>query len=720
MRINISCSLLLVVFLSRFTIDVKCFDVKIVGIYSICGSHYAENEFNEEGYNLNVSLAKEINQLATRIWYGDFWRYVSFDVCHDQNELQRVITKLMLDSQFNTRAAEKVFELEGFQFNANKSTNILLVVAHVKEKMLEYLLDVFSFTNIRITKYSNLINTTLKMRSNENFKNLDFTVDDVITYIENRWQDFVIVSTNQFYVYEYTANEIKKSMKRKGNMCYRALSVTSDDKEKLKSFLVEKNITNSYQIVIFCGKMSLEWVRELGLNRPNRNIMFLPFYAEYIYYSWYVELFSESRYPTRSREISASLRLSYDVQNVMSMFWSTVSYKQCTSCEDFLSLCEYSRSLVTNFLLKQRMPNETTTSQCQHQICPPGYEKVFGDFPDEMTQWDEEFGYYCSPCKRNLYKSTHGDSKCIPCSGYLVPNQQNTDCMDPYTKTFNTITQNTGCVVVLISSVGCTFAVLSIGVFIKHRDTPIGKASDLPFTLAQLIVITLLFCNLPILYFTEPNVLKCALRTVIVYLLYNINVSIVYVKSIKLVEAFSAKVRRSRSEVRRTVLVQTFTVLINIVIGLLLIAVMWQNNFPSVIEDRRKSNLKNFMHCNCGSTDNTLIIFMVIMHLGCFAQAFRSRNLPSHLNETMTIMYASLIATVAFSVMFPIYYSKKSKENAELVHVLVLAGNNLILLFMLYGKKVYNMVLHPERNTKEYFRRMQMEQIEMQSQKFAR
>ena len=109
-----------------------------------------------------------------------------------------------------------------------------------------------------------------------------------------------------------------------------------------------------------------------------------------------------------------------------------------------------------------------------------------------------------------------------------------------------------------------------------------------------------------------------------------------------------------------------------------------------------------------------------MLQLGSFIQAFRCRNLPNHLNEAMNIVYASFTVTVSFVVMFPICHFQENQEDCETAQMLVLIGNSLVLLLMMYGKKVFIMLLRPQKNTRQYFRRKQMEELAIQAKRIGR
>ena len=62
--------------------------------------------------------------------------------------------------------------------------------------------------------------------------------------------------------------------------------------------------------------------------------------------------------------------------------------------------------------------------------------------------------------------------------------------------------------------------------------------------------------------------------------------------------------------------------------------------------------------------------------------------------------------------MFPIRYFQENALSKEVVHLVAVVGNNLILLLMMYGKRIYVILFNSEINTKEHNRQEGMKHRE--------
>ena len=161
--------------------------------------------------------------------------------------------------------------------------------------------------------------------------------------------------------------------------------------------------------------------------------------------------------------------------------------------------------------------------------------------------------------------------------------------------------------------------------------------------------------------------------------------------------------------------------MINLTVStLFIIIVLWRRRMPAVVLRIDIENSSKILYCN-NSFDNIVIIcILIIVQSASFIQAFRCRKLPRHLNEAMTIVYASFIVTTSCCVMFPVYLFQQFEEDGEIVQAFLLVGNNLVLFFFLYCKKIFIIIFRPQKNTTRYFRMKQLNSIQKQAKKICK
>jgi len=99
---------------------------------------------------------------------------------------------------------------------------------------------------------------------------------------------------------------------------------------------------------------------------------------------------------------------------------------------------------------------------------------------------------------------------------------------------------------------------------------------------------------------------------------------------------------------------------------------------------------------------------MICVQLACVFQAYRCRRLPDYISETMNILYASFITTVFYVVSLPIYLLRRTQQDGEVVHLTVVLVNSLVILLLMYAKKVYVILFKSRLNTRHYFKKKRL------------
>ena len=115
-------------------------------------------------------------------------------------------------------------------------------------------------------------------------------------------------------------------------------------------------------------------------------------------------------------------------------------------------------------------------------------------------------------------------------------------------------------------------------------------------------------------------------------------------------------------------------------------------------------------HCNTGYHGNVLIGYLTFLQMICLIQAFRGRNLPGLMNDSMVLVYTIFIITMSFAVTIPIVFFV-DKQDGNFVHSTALLINSATIVSFLYGRKVLIMIFQPRKNTKAYFNAKSMENM---------
>ena len=367
--------------------------------------------------------------------------------------------------------------------------------------------------------------------------------------------------------------------------------------------------------------------------------------------------------------------------------------------------------------VNQKIQSVFSASYCPKTICPAGWRQHFGTLLVDHKQFNygHEFGWTCRKCPIQTIKTQSGDASCKACPLYTISTEDRTKCIDPFQTIFLKPTQTETQLCVLASLLCCAVAMITSAIFIRARDTPIGKSVDLKLTCIQLASITSIYVSFVVLYIGKPSYWKCFLRPIVISTLNNISVSIALIKIQTLLNIFNHRIKIEKHAVRESLMKHFFFIFVAITINTAIFVVTVYHRKPEVVSKRNLAMLENEIMCDIGIHFNITTVFTILMYCACFVQAYRGRNLPSLFYEAMTMVYMSFIAVLTLSVTIPIHHFQKTGIGMMTVQWVGMATHHLTVMFLLYGKKVFVVLFKPETNTKEYFRERTFEQMQKES-----
>ncbi|KAK9398176.1 type-2 vomeronasal receptor [Crotalus adamanteus] len=331
-------------------------------------------------------------------------------------------------------------------------------------------------------------------------------------------------------------------------------------------------------------------------------------------------------------------------------------------------------------------------SQCNDH-CYPGYWK-------KGLEGKQFCCYNCVPCPGGKITDQKDMDDCFQCSEDHYPNKEKKGCIlkKVVFLTFEELLGNA-----LASAALCCFFLTSwaLGIFIKHRDTPIVKANNRFLTYTFLVSLLLCFLS-SLLFLSQSDKVTCLLRQPTFGITFSVAISSVLAKTITVVVAFMATKPGSRMRIwvgNRL----AFSTVLCCSLFQVCICILWLSTSPPFPELDMHSELQEMiLQCNEGSAFFFYCVlgYVGILAIASFIVAFLARKLPDSFNEAKFITFSMLTFSSVWISFFPAYLSTKGKAMVS-VEIFSILSSSAALLGCIFLPKCYIIVFQPELNHKE-------------------
>ncbi|XP_051683864.2 vomeronasal type-2 receptor 116 [Oryctolagus cuniculus] len=332
---------------------------------------------------------------------------------------------------------------------------------------------------------------------------------------------------------------------------------------------------------------------------------------------------------------------------------------------------------------------ETPHSVCS-ESCSPGFRKA-------SLEGKPTCCFDCTPCPENEISNQTDMDQCMKCLDHQYANTERNQCFHKKV-TFLSFEDPLGMTLVCTALCFSVLTAVVLGVFVKHRDTPIVKANN--HCLSYMLLIALIFCFLCSLVFIgRPNTTTCVLQQTMFGVAFTVAVSTVLAKTITVLLAF--KVTAPGRRMRHWLIsgVPNSIIPICSLIQLALCGIWLGTSPPFIDTDAHSEHGHIILVCNKGSV---IAFYCVLGYLGSlalasFTVAFLARNLPDTFNEAKFLTFSMLVFCSVWVTFLPVYHSTKGKVMVA-VEVFSILCSSAGLLGCIFVPKCYIILLRPEKN----------------------
>uniref|UniRef100_A0A8C5A2Y6 G-protein coupled receptors family 3 profile domain-containing protein n=1 Tax=Gadus morhua TaxID=8049 RepID=A0A8C5A2Y6_GADMO len=307
----------------------------------------------------------------------------------------------------------------------------------------------------------------------------------------------------------------------------------------------------------------------------------------------------------------------------------------------------------------------------------------------------------CIPCSEGKVSNGTDSTKCTSCQEYFWSNIQRDHCI-PKSMEFLSYVEPLGISLTTASLSGTLLCTIVLGIFTRHRTTPVVRANN--SELSFLILLSLKLCFLcSLLFIGQPRLWTCQFRHVAFGISFVLCISCILVKTMVVLAVFKSSKPGGGGSLKWFGAVQQRGTVIFLTLIQAAVCITWLvSSSPAPHENTEYYNDRIVVECVVGSTVGfgVLLGYIGLLAILSFLLAFLARNLPDNFNEAKFITFSTLVFCAVWIAFIPAYINSPGKY-ADAVEVFAILSSSFGLLLALFGPKCYIILLQPEKNTKK-------------------
>ncbi|XP_015185751.1 PREDICTED: metabotropic glutamate receptor 2-like isoform X1 [Polistes dominula] len=336
--------------------------------------------------------------------------------------------------------------------------------------------------------------------------------------------------------------------------------------------------------------------------------------------------------------------------------------------------------------------NQTPESVCSLP-CEVGQAKKYVE--GESCCW------HCFNCSQYQIRHPDDETQCKNCQQGTLPDETHSTCSE-IPEEFLRLESGWAIGAMSFSAVGILVTLFVCGVFLKHNDTPVVRASGRE--LSYVLLIGILLCYLVTFALVlRPTDIVCSIQRFSAGFCFTVVYAALLTKTNRISRIFNA----GKHSAKRPSFISPNSQLI-ICSGLvgvqILINVVWIVIDPAKAMHHYPTKEDNLLVCNSYIDASYMIAFAypIILIVVCTIYAILTRKIPEAFNESKYIGFTMYTTCVIWLAFVPLYFGTGNHVALRITSMSVTISLSASLtIACLFTPKLYIILIRPDRNVRQ-------------------
>uniref|UniRef100_A0A3B3T1M1 Metabotropic glutamate receptor 3 n=1 Tax=Paramormyrops kingsleyae TaxID=1676925 RepID=A0A3B3T1M1_9TELE len=368
--------------------------------------------------------------------------------------------------------------------------------------------------------------------------------------------------------------------------------------------------------------------------------------------------------------------------------YNIFNYQKTADKYSYIHVGEWAETLTLNNDLIQWPHLTAPTSQCSDPCARNEMKKM---------QAGEFCCWICTPC--DSYEYLADEFTCVPCGAGQWPSEDLKGCYD-LPEDYIMWEDAWAIGPVAIACMGFVCTLLVAGVFIRHNNTPLVKASGRELCYILLLGVLMSY-SMTFFFIAKPSPAICALRRLGLGTSFAVCYSALLTKTNRIARIFGG-VKDGAQRPRFISPSSQVFICLSLISVQLLLASVWLLLEPPGTRRFTLPEKRETVILKCNVHDSSMLLSLaydVLLVILCTVYAFKTRKCPENFNEAKFIGFTMYTTCIIWLAFLPIFYVTSSDYRVQTTTMCISVSlSGFVVLGCMFAPKVHIIMFQPQKN----------------------